>query len=74
MALRDLVLQLIDDGVQANVYAFLFGNFGGLALRADVESDDDGVRRGGQQDVALRDGADAGVHHLDAHLFGGHLL
>ena len=51
---------------------FLLRQFGGLALRAHVEADDDGVRGCGQQHVALGDGADAGVNDLDAHLLGGH--
>ena len=67
-----LVLQLVDDGVQANLDAFLLRQLGGLALGAHVEADDDGVGGGGQQHVALGDGADAGVDDLDAHLLGGH--
>ena len=45
---------------------------GGLALGAHVEADDDGVGGRGQQDVAFRNGTDAGVDDLDAHLLGGH--
>ena len=56
-----LVLQLVDDGVQADFDALLLRQFGGLALGTHVEADDDGVRGGGQQHVALGDGADAGV-------------
>ncbi len=45
-----------------------------VALRPHVEADDDGVRRRRQQHVGFGDGADAGVHHADAHLVGGKLL
>ena len=72
--MRDLVLQLVDDRVQPDLHAFLLGQFGGLALRPNVEADDDRVRRRCQQDVALGDRADAGVDDLDAHLLGRHLL
>jgi hypothetical protein len=66
------ILQLVDDGVQANLNAFLLRQLGGLALGADVEADDDGVGSGGEKDVALSDGTDAGVDDLDAHLLSGH--
>ncbi len=67
----DLVLQLVNDGVQADVHFFLIGDFGGLALGAHVEADDDGVRRRGEQHVGLGDGAHARVQQLDLDLFAG---
>ena len=45
-----------------------------LALGTNVEADDDGVRGGGEEDVGLGDGADAGVEDADANLLGGHAL
>ena len=33
------------------------------ALRANVESDDDGIRGSGQRDVGLRDGANTSIDH-----------
>ena len=53
------VLQLVNDGVEADLDVFLLRQFGGLALGAHVEADDDGVGGGGQKDVAFGDGADA---------------
>ena len=47
---------------------------GGLAVGPHVEADDDGVRGGGEQNVGLGDGADAGVEDADANLLGGHAL
>ena len=38
-----------------------------LGIGADVEADDDGVRGGGEHDVALRDGARGGVDDAHAH-------
>ena len=72
--LGDLVLQLVDDGVQTDLDVFALGDLGGLAIGPDVEADDDGVRGGGEQDVGLGDGADAGVQDADANLLGGHAL
>ncbi len=72
--LGDLVLQLVDDGVQANLDVFALGDFGGLAIGPDVEADDDCVRGGGEENVGLGDGADTGVKDADANLFGGHAL
>ena len=59
--LGDLVLQLVDDGVQADLDVLALGDFGGLAVGPDVEADDDRVRGRGEEDVGLGDGADTGV-------------
>src|SRR5581483_2808884 len=48
----DLVLQFVDDRVQTDIDFFLLGEFLGFAFRADIETDDDGVGRGGEQNVA----------------------
>src|SRR6202008_4791991 len=42
----DLVDGLVDHAVVADLHAFLVGQLGRLALRADVEADDDRVGRG----------------------------
>ena len=58
MASVDLVDGVVDDAVHAHID--LVALRGGLRqlVRADVEADDDGVGRGGQQDVGLVDRAD----------------
>ena len=58
--------------MQSDFDAFLLCQFGSLAFRPHVEADDDGVRGRRQQHVAFRDGSDAGVDDLDAHLLGRH--
>src|SRR5919112_415045 len=70
----DLLLDLVDDRVEADVHVLLPGEFRGADFGPDVEADDDdraprglGLRRGGQEHVRLGDGADARAHdpHLD---------
>src|SRR3954452_16733492 len=71
----DLVDGLVDHRVVPDVDALAVGQLGGLALRADVEADDDGVRGRRQVDVGLGDATDAAVDdpqldvvaHLDLH-------
>ena len=70
--LGHLVLQLVDDRVQADFNVFAIGKILRLLFRLDVEPDDDGVRCRGQKDVRFGDGTDAGMQDLDAHLLGGH--
>ena len=50
----DLVLQLVNDRVQADVDLFLVGQFLRLAFRTHIEADDDGVRSGSQQHIDFR--------------------
>src|SRR6185295_6976725 len=69
----ELVEQLVDDGVQPDVDAFLLGQLGRRALRADVEADDDRPRRRGEEDVVGRDRAEPGEDHLDLDLLGARL-
>ena len=57
----------------ADVHLLALGNFRGVAIGTNVEADDDGVRRRGQQHVRLVDRADAGVNDLDAHALVGQL-
>src|SRR5690348_15059898 len=46
--LLNLILQLVNDRVQADIHLLLFRQFLRLALRTHVEADDDGVRGGSQ--------------------------
>ena len=64
----DLVLQFVNDRVQADVDFFLLGQFLRLALRPHVEADDDGVRRRGQQHVGFGDRAHARIAAASAEL------
>src|SRR5665213_3617851 len=70
--LGHLVLQLVDDGVHADIDVLAGGQVLRLAFRTDVEADDHRVGGRSEQDVGFRDGADARVEDLDADLFGGH--
>src|SRR5260221_4009058 len=49
--LLDLLGQLIDDAVRADLDALALGELAGLGVRAHVEADNEGVRGGGQVDV-----------------------
>src|SRR5690606_4199912 len=64
----DLLDRLVDDRVVADVDAHPVGELAVLALRPDVEADDDGLRRRRQVDVVLRDRADAAADDADADL------
>ena len=59
--LLDVLEQLVDDLVGPDLHALGVGELASLAVRADVEADDRGVRRGGQRDVVLGDAADGAV-------------
>src|SRR5690606_33073350 len=59
----DLFDRLVDHRVVLDLDALAVGELGGLALRADVVADDDGVRPGRQADVGLRDRTDTAVDH-----------
>ena len=71
--LAQLVAELVDDRVQANLDLFLVGQLGGVALGANVEADDDGVGRRGQQHVVGGDRTDAGADDVDLDLIGREL-
>ncbi len=58
--------------VQADFDVFAIGDFLSLAVRLDVEADDDSVRGRSEKHVGLGDGADTGVQDLDADLLGRH--
>src|SRR5207302_298004 len=66
-----LVHQVVDDGVEADVDAFLLRQFARGTLGTDVEADHDGVGCGGEQDVVRRNRADRGVDDVDLDLGGG---
>jgi hypothetical protein len=66
--LLDLLGELVDHAVLADLDPLPLGQLPRLARGADVEADDHGVRRGGQVDVVLRDPADARVDDVDADL------
>ena len=60
----DVLGQLVDDAVGADVDALAVGQRLRLGVRAHVEADDDRVRRGREHDVRGDDAADARVDHL----------
>src|SRR3954452_466279 len=64
----DLLDRLVDDRVVADLDALAVRQLRRLALRADVEADDDRVGRGGQVDVGLGDRTDTAVDDADAHV------
>src|SRR5215210_4697584 len=66
--LADVVGELVDDPVGADVDALALGERPCLGVRAHVEADHDRVRGGGQHDVALGDRADARVDDIDSDL------
>ena len=66
--LLDVLGQLVDDAVGADVDALALGELPRLGARPHVEADDERVRRRREVDVVLRDAADARVDHVDAHL------
>src|SRR5687767_10195249 len=72
-AFLDLLGHVIDDRVEPDVDLLAFRHVLRVAIRADVEPDDDGVRRRRQQHVRLVDGADAGADDADLDSFVGEL-
>src|SRR5258708_2512316 len=69
-----LVRQLVDDGVQADIHLFLFSQRSCVSFGAHVEADDNGVGSGSQQDIAFVEGADGGTQHADANSLVRELL
>src|SRR5215207_352115 len=59
--LLDVLRQLVDHPVGADVDALTFGDGAGLGVRPHVEADHDRVRGRRQHDVALGDSTDTGV-------------
>ncbi len=66
--------RLVDDPIQLDVHAFTLGGGARVVVGPHMEPDDDRARSLGEQDVALRNGADAAVHDLHLHLTGRELL
>src|SRR6478736_4802787 len=64
----DLLDGLVDDRVVTDLHALAVGHLGRLALRADVEADDDRVGGSRQVDVGLGDRTDTAVDDADADL------
>ena len=66
--LLDVLGELVDDAVGADVDALALRELPCLGVRTHVEADDECVRSRGEHDVALGDRADALVDHVHAHL------
>jgi hypothetical protein len=66
--LLDVLGQLVDDAVLADLDPLPLGELARLGRGTHVEADDHRVRGGGEVDVVLGDRADARVDHVDAHL------
>ena len=64
--LLDVGNRLIDNRIETNVNLFLFGQFGGLRNRTNVEADDDGVRGRRKHDIRLRNAARRTVDETQA--------
>ncbi len=69
----DVLDRLVDDRVGLDLHVLTLGEIAGLGLRTHAEADDDRVRRGGEDDVGLGDGAHRRVDDVDAHLGLVHL-
>src|SRR4051812_22541062 len=67
-SLLDVLRQLVDDVVRADLDAFALGERTRLRVRADVEADDHPARRRREHDVVVGDAADTLVDDVDAHL------
>ncbi len=67
-SLLDVLGELVDDAIRADVDALAFGELSGFSARTDVEADDDAVRRRREVDVVLRDPPHARVDHIDPNL------
>ena len=65
--------RLVDDAVGPHVHLLPLRRRAGVGVGPDVEAEDDGAGGLGEQDVALGDGADAAVDHVDPHLAGAEL-
>src|SRR5687768_13165211 len=63
--LLEVVEDLVDHAVQADLDAALLGHRAGRLVGHDVEADDDRAARVGQLDVAFRDRSDRAVDHAD---------
>jgi len=62
-----VVRDLVDHIVPANLHARFFGQNSCLFVRHHVETDNDRIRGMGQRDVRFRDAADAPLQQLNLH-------
>src|SRR5260221_6993218 len=65
--------RLIDDAVGADLHPLALRRGARVRVGPQVEADDDGARRLGQQDIGVGDRADAAMHDLHFHFAGGEL-
>jgi hypothetical protein len=66
-----VVDQFVDDGVELDLHALVLGLFGGAAVHAGVEAEDDGVwERAREEHVGGADRTDGAVDDLHRHLAG----
>ena len=70
----EVVEQLVDHGVEADLDLLLLGELDGVPLRSDVEADDDRLGGRREQHVVGGDRADAAVQHRRLHLGRADLL
>ena len=70
----DLVDDVVNDRVQADIDLLAIRQFRSLSFRSHVEADDDGVRSRSQQNVRFGDGADARMQDADLHLVRAELV
>src|ERR1035441_158664 len=61
----DLLNQLINDGVQLNLYILVLRRVRDAAFRFHTKPDDDGGRGAGEQDIIFRDAADRAMDDLE---------
>ncbi len=66
-----LLYGVVDDTVLTYVHAFLFGQASCLGTGTHLEGYDDGIRSGGQGDIALADLTHGLVYHVDLYFLGG---
>ncbi len=70
----DVIHQLVDDAIGANVHTLLGGEPLRRSIHLDVERDDDRLRRRGQMHVRLADVADGVMDQAHLQVLAGMLL
>ena len=69
-----LVDQLVNDAVKFDLHAFAFRGRDRHVFNFSVKADHDGVGRARQQNIRLRNWADAGVNHFEINFLAFDLL